>query len=197
MKSHFELKRTALHRPATTTRPRRMDTKESWTPSRYLEEWRKYWKTLKPFESSATYVFATWTPRSKAVPRTRSIWFQRLRSQSSEDLLVLHYNHHITRSNWSNYFMTGALSWQKDWTKSWRSILVFTMKLLALRLQTRPKYWKRMRVNTGEVWMNKISIYLCFFFNLWSLHGSPEGFLKIWLECVEFSPEIEDVLPLL
>ena len=29
MKSHFELKRTALQRPATTTRPRRMDTKES------------------------------------------------------------------------------------------------------------------------------------------------------------------------
>ena len=97
MKSHFELKRTALQRPATTTRPRRMDTKESWTPSRYLEGWRKYWKTLKPFESSATYVFATWTPRSKAVPRTRSIWFQRLRSQSSEDLLVLHYTHHIRR----------------------------------------------------------------------------------------------------
>ena len=97
MKSHFELKRTALQRPATTAMPRRMDTKESWTPSRYLEGWRKYWKTLKPFESSATYVFATWTPRSKAVPRTRSIWFQRLRSQSSEDLLVLHYTHHIRR----------------------------------------------------------------------------------------------------
>ena len=29
MKSHFELKRTALQRAATTTRPRRMDTKES------------------------------------------------------------------------------------------------------------------------------------------------------------------------
>ena len=113
MKSHFELKRTALQRPATTTRPRRMDTKESWTPSRYLEGWRKYWLDLKPFESCTTHVFATWTPRSKAVPRTRSIWFQRLRSQSSEDLLVLHYTHHIRRSNWSNYFMTGALSWQR------------------------------------------------------------------------------------
>ena len=35
-----------------------------------------------------THVFATCTPRSKAVPKTRSIWFHRLRSQSRDDLFV-------------------------------------------------------------------------------------------------------------
>ena len=63
-----------------------------------------------------------------------------------------------------DFLVMESMIWHKKKTqKKYSCILVFTMKLLVLQLLTRPKYCKRMRVNTGVRWMYKVSIFLCFF----------------------------------